>query len=139
MRFVRELKDRITNSKLIKKIRSAKNAEIVVALIFALIAGVTYFVISAKTSSNKPTASMAQNGKMTEEEERLAELISDISGVGKTRVLITTDNGNEVIGVVVVAEGAKDMNNRVKMIRCVEKATGATVDKIEIFEMANGG
>ena len=76
---------------------------------------------------------------MNEKEARLAGLISEISGVGKTNVLITTGSEENIVGVVVVAEGAKDMTNRVKMIRCVEKATGATVDQIEIFEMSNGG
>lgn len=138
MKFPHKVKDKLARNKLIHRIKGVKNKEIWIALIFALIAAVSYFILSAKDHST--VTSVKEDGvKMTEGEARLAEVISEISGVGKTRVLITKGESEEVIGVVVVAEGAKEMNNRIKMIRCVEKATGVSVDKIEIFEMSKGG
>ena len=137
MKFLHDIKEKVGKSRLVAKLKTVKNIEIVIAVVLALVAAVTYFAISAKKSNSATTGS--KSVQMTEEEARLAELISEISGVGRSRVLITTGVEEEVIGVVVVAEGASDVNNRVKMIRCVEKATGATVDEIEIFEMANGG
>ena len=137
MNYVRNVKSRIANSRLIAKIRNVKNVEIVIAVILALIAAVVYFALSARLSDEPQ--SVTSSVQMNETEARLAEVISEISGVGRSRVLITTGSDQKVIGVVVIAEGAESMDNRVKMIRCVEKATGATVDEIEIFEMQKGG
>lgn len=136
MRSIRSIKERIASNKVISRLKKVKNIEIVIAVILALIAAIAYFAIGAKSSES---ASTNANVAMSEGEARLAELISEIAGVGKSRVLITTGSEKEVVGVVVVAEGVTDMSNRVKVIRCVEKATGATVDQIEIFEMENGG
>ena len=137
MRFVREIKEKITTGKLFAKIKNGKNVEIVIAVILALIAAVSYFLITAKGKSGGGNS--GESLQMNDSESRLAAVISEISGVGKANVMITTDEDREIVGVVVVMEGAEDMGNRVKVIRCVEKATGATVDKIEIFEMTNGG
>ena len=138
MNFIRNLKSKIVGSKAITKLKRIKNLEIVIAVILALIAAVAYFVVTARTTG-EDGASTFVSAQMTEPEARLAEMISEISGVGRSRVLITTGEDSDVIGVVVVAEGAENMTNRIKMIRCVEKATGATVDEIEIFEMQKGG
>lgn len=134
MKFLRDAKNKIANSKLITKLKGVKNLEIVLAVLLAAVAVVAYVAISV--GGGKKSETQVQ---MTEAEARVAEVISEISGVGKTRVLITNGADKSVVGVVVVAEGASNMDSRVKMIRLVEKATGATVDQIEIFEMAKGG
>jgi len=137
MKFLRETKSKIVNSKWYAKLKSVKNLEIIIAAIFAIIAIIVYFAIS--TSSHQEKTSPKVSVEMTETEARVSEMISEISGVGDARVLITSATDKSIIGVVVVAEGANGMANRVKILRCVEKATGATVDQIEIFEMGKGG
>ena len=139
MNFVRRIKAKLADSKLVTKLKSVKNIEIVIAVILALIAAALYFAVTAKTANNESAATIQTTVQMNENEARLAEMISEISGVGRSRVLITTGNDAQIVGVVVVAEGAENMDNRVKMIRCVEKATGAKVDEIEVFEMQKGG
>ena len=140
MKFIHEFKQKVASSKLITKLKSVKNVEIIIAVVLALVAAVTYFVIAAKGKSKVTSASLnSYKVEMTESEARLARTISDIAGVGEANVLISRSADGEIVGVVVVAKGANDMTNRVKMIRCIEKATGASVDKIEIFEMSNGG
>ena len=136
MKFLREIKQKILQSKWFSKLKNTKNIEIVIAVVLALVAAIAYFAISAKSKTTQPSK---EETPMTQEEAKIAETISQISGVGKTRVLLTTGPDAQVVGVVVVAQGAEEMDNRIKMIRCVEKATGATVDQIEIFEMAKGG
>ena len=135
MKFLRDAKNKIANSKLITKLKGVKNLEIVLAVLLAAVAVVAYVAISVGGGAKKSETQV----QMTEAEARVAEVISEISGVGKTRVLITNGADKSVVGVVVVAEGASNMDSRVKMLRLVEKATGATVDQIEIFEMAKGG
>ena len=137
MKFLRDLKEKIKASKLFRKMKNVKNIEIIFAALLAAIAAVCFFAISAGKRHAVPTS--VTNAEMTEAESRLAGVISEISGIGKAKVLITTGKEAGLIGVVVVAQGASAMENRIKMIRCVEKATGATVDQIEIFEMSNGG
>ena len=135
MKFLRDAKNKIANSKLVAKLKGVKNLEIVLAVLLAAVAVVAYVALSVGGGEKKKQTQV----QMTEAEARVAEVISEISGVGKTRVLITNGADKSVVGVVVVAEGASNMDSRVKMIRLVEKATGATVDQIEIFEMAKGG
>ena len=132
MKFLHDIKQKITQSKWFVKLKNTKNIEIVIAVILALVSAVAYFTISIK---NKKAVVSEVESMMTEEEAKIAETISQISGIGKTKVLLTMGSDSQVVGVVVVAQGAENMESRVKMIRCVEKATGATVDQIEIFEM----
>ena len=136
MKLLRDLKKKVCDSKWVLKLKSIKNLEIIVAVLLAVIAIVVYFSFSLKGgSSGKKTETV----EMTATEARVSEMISEISGVGKARVLITDGVDKSVVGVVVVAEGADKMENKIKMIRCVEIATGATMDQIEIFEMEKGG
>ena len=137
MKFLHDIRERVRNSKAFLKLKSIKNIEIVIAIVLTIIAAVAYFLVTA--SGNRSESSAKESVQMTEEERRLAELISEIAGVGKASVLITTGSDETPVGVVVVMEGAEKVENRVNVIRCVEKATGATVDQIEIFKMENGG
>lgn len=136
MKFLHDVKSKIAKSKWFVKLKSVKNVEIVLAVALAAIAIVAYVAISLGGGAKKTQSAEPQ---MTEAEARVAQVISEISGVGKARVLITAGADKSVVGVVVVAEGANNIDSRVKMIRCVSAATGASVDQIEIFEMAKGG
>ena len=136
MKFLRDVKGKITKSKWFGRLKSIKNVEIVIAAVLALVAIVAYVALSLSGKDEKHDPLRIE---MTETEARVARMISEIAGVGEARVLITNGPDKAVVGVVIVAEGADSMGNRVKMIRLAEKATGATVDQIEIFEMAKGG
>ena len=138
MKFLRDKLAKWKNGNLIARLKKVKNIEIIVAVVLALVAAVSYFAVTYG-SAKKADSPSSVTVSMDERETKLANLISEIAGVGRTSVLITSDQKDVVTGVVVVAEGAKDMTNRVKMIRCVQTATGVTVDKIQIFEMNNGG
>ena len=135
MKFLRDVKGKIAKSKWFIKLKSVRNLEIILAVLLAAVAIVVYVAISFGGGAKKSSV----QAEMTEAEARVAQTISEIAGVGRARVLITNGADKNVVGVVVVAEGADDITNRVKMIRLVEKATGASVDQIEIFEMAKGG
>ena len=137
MKFLREVKNKIAKSSWFVKLKSVKNIEIIIAVLLSVIAITLYFVVSAADASKEKSKTTI--AEMNDNERRVAEMISEISGVGDSRVLITGDAKNGVVGVVVIAEGANDMTSRVKIIRLVEKATGASVDQIEIFEMEKGG
>ena len=124
---------------LFARIGGVKNIEIIIAAILAVIAIIVYISISfsAKKASSG-SASMIMS-EMTGNEKRLSEMISRIDGIGECVTLINTGQNKEVVGVIVVAEGANDISKTVQIIRCVEIATGATVDRIQVYQMANGG
>ena len=124
-----------------QKIRGKKNIEIIIAVILAGIAIIVYIGVSLKGSADKNnySATSVMTGEMSKNEKRLAETISQIEGVGDCTALISVGTNNEVIGVIVVAQGANDMDKKVRIIRCVELATGVSVDQIQVYQMSNGG
>ena len=136
MKFIHDLKAKLEKNKAVVKLKSIKNIELVIAAVLAIIAIASYFLITAKSKASATTTAEIE---MSAQEARIAEMISEVDGVGRSRVLITKDSEDQVLGVVVVAEGTDNMDNRVKVIRLVQKATGVSVDRIEIFEMVKGG
>ncbi|MCR4725658.1 MAG: hypothetical protein K5753_00335 [Clostridia bacterium] len=139
MKSIRDLWQKFKSSEPIAKLRSVKNVEIVLAAILALIAIVAYFAISANGRKSRYAPTLATEVKMTDEEQRLSALLSKIQGIGEARVYISYGDKKDVTGVVIVAKGADTSEKRVSVVRCVEIATGASVDQIQIFQMENGG
>ena len=122
---------------MIRRIKRVKNIEIVIAAVLAFIALIAYVGITVGKKSSTGVATVS--AEMTQEERRIAETVSGIEGIGECNVLISRDPEERIMGVIVVAQGANTSDKRVRIIRCVEVATGATVDKIQVYQMANGG
>jgi len=164
------------------KVKKIKNIEIAVAVIaLALV-----LIIYAGVSGIKNKAAENTVDEETDAlEARLQDILSDISGVGEVKVMITYDgrveyitantsnvnttstsdgsrinsttstttspviissNGGSkpviikeiepnVMGVIVVAEGAESAKVRLELIRAVMVALGIGADSIEIFAM----
>ena len=70
----------------------------------------------------------------SELESRIENILSKIDGVGKVSVLLTYNEEN-LEGVVVVAEGVKDIDTRVDIISAIEVITGLGKHKIKVYEM----
>lgn len=70
----------------------------------------------------------------SELESRIENILSKIDGVGKISVLLTYNEEN-LEGVVVVAEGVKDIDTRVDIISAIEVITGLGKHKIKVYEM----
>lgn len=142
----KSLFERIKNNKIIQKLKTVKHIEIWIAILISVLAIGLYFCLSAKDGTTKKTTNFLNNS--SGEESDLETIISQIKGVGKVKVLITSTQTkgltqksdvsqmpNEIIGVIVVAEGASDADIKVKILKSIQTATGVTVDKITIFEM----
>ena len=165
--------------KIIEKIKSIKNIQIIVVVALCVVAVVIYFAASGV--KKKKAEVVEESGSSLE----LEEVLSSIKGAGKTKVMIaydgegsivpaetvnssstvtskdgtvtekTVENKNtvivsgggssgpiilekkspEIIGIIVVAEGAGDPAVAVKLIRAVQTVTGVSADKITVFEM----
>lgn len=64
-------------------------------------------------------------------ERRLERALSSISGAGNVTVMIT-ESGGEVIGVLIVAEGANDMRVNIALAEAARKLLGVESRDIEI-------
>lgn len=77
----------------------------------------------------------------TQNERRIAEVLSAISGAGKVEVALfytASSYGNDVgtpTGAVVVAEGAADLGVRLDLIRAVRTLLGLPEKAVDVFVM----
>lgn len=71
-------------------------------------------------------------------EERIESILQKINGVGKVSVLLTY-NEEELEGIVIVAEGASNLQTKVNIISAVEAVTGLGKHKIKVYEMKESG
>ncbi|MBO4534608.1 MAG: hypothetical protein J5755_01570 [Clostridia bacterium] len=109
-------------------------APLIVALVVASVAVLLYLALGGVSCSAKTSTSTAKGSSQTSLENSLSAILSEIDGAGETHVLITTDSKGDLVGVIVVSQGAGDNQVVVKLMRAVSTATGATPDQIDIFE-----
>ena len=141
------LLEKIKSNKIVQKLKGVKRIEIIIALVVCVLAIGLYFCLGTSKSTNKKTSNFLSSSS-SDESSDLEDIISQIKGVGKVRVLITSESSkgltsqtdsdkipSGVLGVIVVDEGASDAEVRVRILKAVQTATGVTVDKITIFEM----
>ena len=108
-------------------------APLVVALALACLAVLAYLALGGVSCSGKTSSTTARGSSQTSLENSLSAILSEIDGAGETQVLITTDSKGDLVGVIVVSEGAGNNQVVVKLMRAVSTATGATPDQIDIF------
>lgn len=131
-------KEKLKNNKFLGKLSRIKNIEIIIAIVVCVLAVGIYFLCGLGKSAESNTYTQSS----------LEKVLSEIKGVGETRIYITysdskgyssySDDGRmpkEIIGIIVVSEGAGDPECEVRILKAIQTATGVTVDKIKIFEM----
>ena len=70
----------------------------------------------------------------TELENRIENILNKIDGVGEVSVLLTYDD-EKLEGIVVVAEGANNLDIKINIISAIEAVTGLGKHKIKVYEM----
>lgn len=78
-------------------------------------------------------------------EERLESVLSMVAGAGKVRVLVNTQQlapaaiggqvGEEITGIIVVAEGGENLSVRLELARAVQSLLDVPQSNIEILTM----
>lgn len=117
--------------KVIDYVKENKKIIIVVALIAVLI-GVVIIINQSKTSSaDNVSATLTEK---SETEVKLINILSSIDGVGSTDVMINQSDG-EILGVVIVCEGANNIMTRSNIINAVSTALGIDKNIIAIYSM----
>lgn len=104
---------------------------IIVVLLIALLIGAVYIIDKSKKSV---TGSSNITSGQSNTEAKLSGLLSSIEGVGSTQVMITENEG-EILGVVIVCEGASNIMTRNNILNAV--STALKIDKkiIAIYSM----
>lgn len=130
-------------SGILKKLKSIKHIEIIIAILFALIILLVYFSSTASSNTvknNTPTTSTSVYA--SEVENRLASLISEIDGAGKVKVMVMCENESntattpKVISAVVVSSGAGNIAVKLEIIKAVQALLHIDCSNIEVL---NGG
>lgn len=76
----------------------------------------------------------------TELERRLRDTLCRIEGAGDVRVMVTGGEGTEeVVGVLIVAEGAEDARVQLEILRAVRTLLAIESQQIEITQMRRDG
>ena len=97
----------------------------VIAIIIAL-----GLIIYSDVSTNE--SGVVSN--MDQEEIRLASTLSQIEGVGEVQTMITR-NGDEISGVLVIAEGAENISVMLKLLDATATVMGVDKSIIEVYQM----
>ena len=75
------------------------------------------------------------------EEVRLARVLSAMAGAGRVEVAVFYESSEEKgcpTGAVVVAQGAGDVDVRIRLTRAVATLTGLDAAKVEVFKLEEG-
>ena len=122
--------EKVRASGIIAKIKGIKNIQIIVAILIIAVALIIYSnVLGNKNSSANVSTSASV---MTDEEMRLASVLKTIDGAGDVSVMITK-SGETVVGVIVIAEGAKDISVRLRLLDATATALGIEKSIVNVY------
>ncbi len=121
--------DSLKSLPIVKKLGKIKNLQLIAAVLIIAVALVIYSNVALKSESET-----AAESTMTEEEERLSNILENIDGAGEVEVMISR-KGDEVVGILVIAEGADDISVILKLQRATVSAMGVDKSVVEICKM----
>ena len=105
--------------KFLEELRGAKRIEL-----FAVVAAIAMLVLSLCGESG------TSSGLFTSEELRLSGILESIAGAGRVEVMLSSaDSG----GVLIVTEGAENIEVCLRLQYAAETLTGADASEIEII------
>ncbi len=117
--------------KVLDYIKANKTVLIILSIIFVLIIAV---VAMNGINGDKDTINSVSTAAQSNTEKRLSDLLSNISGVGKTQVMITEDDEG-IAGVVIVCDGANNIMTRNNILNAVSTALNVEKNIIAIYAM----
>ncbi len=119
--------DKIKDNPFVKKVFRSKKLRLVISAIIIALALIIYSGVSEKKAEEVSTV-------MDEEETRLSKVLSSIEGAGQVEVMIVREDG-VVTGVLVVAEGAKDIGVMLKLLDATSTVMGVDKSVVEVYQM----
>ena len=142
-----EVKEKKTGFKWLEKLKKIKHIEIYIAVIFLVIILLIY--LSNFSSKKKASANdeMTITAYVEQLEDNLENILSNIGGVSKVKVMITLnmesasiENSNitlsefpEIKGVIITAKGVNDTATKLKVLHATEAVIDIKNGNIEIL------
>lgn len=129
-----DLFDKVRNSSVLKKIRGIKNIRLIAAIFIIAVALIIYSNVAADRAVADRTAG-APETSMDSDESRLAGILEGLEGVGRVETMITRGEDDEVVGIIVIAEGAEDIATRLRLLSAVTTAMGVDKQIVNVYTM----
>lgn len=129
-----DLFDKVRNSSVLKKIRGIKNIRLIAAIFIIAVALIIYSNVAADRTASESTAG-APETSMDSDESRLAGILEGLEGVGRVETMITRGEDDEVVGIIVIAEGAEDIATRLRLLSAVTTAMGVDKQIVNVYTM----
>lgn len=107
-----------------EKIKGIKNIKIIVLIFIIAIA----LIIYSNVATTKQSAQTFQN----DEEARLSSILSSVEGAGEVETMITKSSG-QVVGVLVIADGANNPLVRLRLLQAVSSALGVDSEIVSVM------
>ncbi len=108
-----------------EKIKGIKNIKIIVLIFIIAIALIIY---SNVATTKQSTAQTFQN----DEEARLSSILSSVEGAGEVETMITKSSG-QVVGVLVIADGASNPLVRLRLLQATSSALGVDYEIVSVL------
>lgn len=112
--------------------------------IIILLVGVMILVVAIPTapkSSQQTFTTKTETAHLettNTDEEKLKDALEQIEGVGKTQVMITRDKEENVMGVLIVTQGADNLVIKEQITEATSALFGIDLHKIVIVKMNSG-
>ncbi len=107
-----------------EKIKGIKNIKIIVLIFIIAIALIIY--------SNVATTKQSEQTFQNDEEARLSSILSSVEGAGEVETMITKSSG-QVVGVLVIAEGANNPLVRLRLLQATSSALGVDYEIVSVL------
>ena len=115
-----------------EKLKTVRHIELILLAAAICIAILVYLGVSNKDGTEIPV--YTPQSQSQSEEARLEDLLESITGVGDCTVMVTYGEDGGVEGVVVSAEGAGDMNVKLKIIDVICTLMNVDGGKIKVYK-----
>lgn len=126
--------EKIKGSALLKKIKGIKNIRLIAAIFIIAVALLIYSSV-AMNNAVRDTSGTESGSSMDSEESRLASVLEGLEGVGRVETMITRGENDEIVGVIVIAEGAEDIGVRLRLLSAVTTAMGVDKQIVNVYTM----
>lgn len=107
-----------------EKIKGIKNIKIIVLIFIIAIALIIY--------SNVATTKQSMQTFQNDEETRLSSILSSVEGAGEVETMITKSSG-QVVGVLVIADGANNPLVRLRLLQAASSALGVDSEIVSVM------
>lgn len=124
--------DKIKANPTVKKLKKIKNLQLIAAVFIIAVALLIYSGVASKSKSTD--VEQVSQSVMDEEEQRLSKILGGIEGAGTVETMITRKDG-EIVGILVIAEGAEDISVMLKLLSATTTVMGVDKSIVDVYAM----